>query len=483
MRRKFGVHPSLLLLLASIALLSYPTPHLRAADSWNSTRVSPAQPIPAEPQQFAGYLSVTDVEHRMREQAERYPELATFVAIGDSWERTQNGATAGHTIWSLQITSSRYPAPKPVFTMIAAMHANELPTTELALRFIDLLLSGYGTDADITWLVDEHTIIVVPILNPDARSLPFPTRKTTAATSDPNCRGIDLNRNFPYAWGGIGSSDLPCAVTYRGAAAASEPETQAAMRILRTWYPERLLLDATAHPDTTDGILLSLHTSGALILYPWAHTAEPAPNADSLSLLAAQLARSSGYRPIPAHELYPHSGRLDDWAYAELGIAAFTFEIGRMGHAPPFEMVDSTLWPENREAFLDALRVTRAPYRLPHGPMLGPISVEAQEDGVEIRVELDSSTLADSVILYLGAPPWRNGMPITLEAVDGNLDSLNEPMRTFISRELLAANGAERQAFYIQAYSTDTTPGPLQAVWSDPANPRFTLALPLLMHR
>ncbi len=481
MRLRIGVYPSLLLLLISIVLLSYPAPRLRAADPLDPTRAPPTQTVPAELQQFAGYLSVADVENRLREQAERYPELASLVAIGASWERMQNGEESGHPIWSLQITSSRYPAPKPVFTMIAAMHANELPTTELALRFIDLLLSGYGTDADITWLVDEHTIIVVPILNPDARSLPRPTRKTTAATNDPNCRGIDLNRNFPYAWGGVGSNDLPCAVTYRGVAPASEPETQAAMALLRTWYPERTPLGATAHPDTTDGILLSLHTSGALILYPWAHTAEPAPNADALSLLAAHLARSSGYRPIPAYELYPHSGRLDDWAYAELGIAAFTFEIGRMGHAPPFEMVDSTLWPENREAFLDALRVTRAPYRLPHGPTLGPITIGAQDGGVEVRVDLNSSTLAASVILYLGAPPWRNGMPISLEAVDGSLDSLNEPMRTFISRELLTAEEAERLALYIQAYSTDNSPGPLRAVWSEP--PRFTIALPLLMHR
>ena len=35
--------------------------------------------------------------------------------------------------------------------------------------------------------------------------------------------GVDLNRNFEFAWGGPGASTLPCYENYRGPAAASEP--------------------------------------------------------------------------------------------------------------------------------------------------------------------------------------------------------------------------------------------------------------------
>ena len=39
------------------------------------------------------------------------------------------------------------------------------------MRFISWLLDGYDTNADARWLVDDHEIWVVPILNPDSRHI------------------------------------------------------------------------------------------------------------------------------------------------------------------------------------------------------------------------------------------------------------------------------------------------------------------------
>jgi protein MpaA len=59
---------------------------------------------------------------------------------------------------------------------------------------------------------------VVPNLNPDGRS----------AGSRNNARGVDLNRNFPSEWEPLGAS---------GPRALSEPETRAAVRLIRRLRP------------------------------------------------------------------------------------------------------------------------------------------------------------------------------------------------------------------------------------------------------
>jgi len=58
---------------------------------------------------------------------------------------------------------------------------------EMCLYFIDLLLTGYGTDPRLTSLVDETAIWVVPMMNPDGRML----------ASRYNAQGYNLNRSFP----------------------------------------------------------------------------------------------------------------------------------------------------------------------------------------------------------------------------------------------------------------------------------------------
>jgi hypothetical protein len=64
---------------------------------------------------------------------------------------------------------------------------------------------------------------LVPTLNPDGNA-----RRTRG-----NGRGVDLNRNFPYAW-----QYDPDRRYYSGPSAASEPETKALVSFLRSYHPK-----------------------------------------------------------------------------------------------------------------------------------------------------------------------------------------------------------------------------------------------------
>lgn len=107
------------------------------------------------------------------------------------------------------------PAAPDVATvvLISTMHGDE-PATR---RILETLRDGAP--------VHELDLWVVPTYNPDG--LARGTRK--------NARGIDLNRNYPYAWADLDGS------YESGPKPASEPETRAMMRFLDEVRPDRIL--------------------------------------------------------------------------------------------------------------------------------------------------------------------------------------------------------------------------------------------------
>ncbi|WP_116203740.1 M14 family zinc carboxypeptidase [Amycolatopsis circi] len=333
---------------------------------------------------YGGYRTVAAQEAHLAKVAAAHPDLATEYTLGQSWRKTQG--KGGHDINAICLTKKQdgdctlsTKSPKPKFVLMAQIHAREISTGEVAWRWIDYLADGYGADATATSILDTTEVWVVPISNPDGVDIvasggnsPKLQRKN-ANTSNGNCGGtnigIDLNRNSTFRWGA--DSDSPCAETYQGPGAGSEPEVQALEQFFRAIYPEqRGSGDNDPAPDTARGTMITLHSYGNDIIVPWGFTSDPAPNDAALRKLGAKFSDSNGYLVGTNTETvgYSTSGTTDDFTYGALGVASFTFEMGGQsgscgGFLPRYSCVDSTFWPKNKGALITAAQSAAAPYQ------------------------------------------------------------------------------------------------------------------------
>ncbi len=333
---------------------------------------------------FPCYRTVEETYSALQTLATTHPTLARWVDIGDSWDKMTAGGADGYDLQALILTNQALPGPKPIFFLMAAIHAREYTTAETATRFAESLVQRYGTDADVTWLLDTTEIHIVAQSNPDGRKRAEGVvlwRKNTNSDGCPNENpsfsyyGIDLNRNSSFKWGaceGFGcSSANTCVDTFRGVAPASEPETQALQNYIATLFPDqRGAADTDAAPTDISGLMISLHSYSELILYPWGWSASPSPNQRELATLGRKFGYFTGYQACQAGEpgcIYQTDGTTDDWAYGELGVAAYTFELGTafFQQCTVFEeeMIDPTL-----TALFYAAKSSHRPYQLPAGP-------------------------------------------------------------------------------------------------------------------
>ena len=318
------------------------------------------------------YRTVTETQTAMDSMAAAKPTLARVQNIGVSWDKQKAGGAAGHDIKVLVLGNSTNGTPKFRFFLMGAIHAREYTTAELALRFAEQLLNGYGTNPDATWLLDHAELHVVPMVNPDGRLFAEAgqswRKNTNTDVGCPSLPGVDLNRNHTFKWGTGGSSTSPCDETYRGPSAGSEPEVQAIESYMRSIFADqRGPNDSDAAPADATGMMISLHSYSQLVLYPWGSTSSAAPNEAGLRTLGKKFGFFNRYDVTQSIGLYPTSGTTDDWAYGTLGVAAYTFELGT-SFFQSCSTFESTIAPNNLPALLYAFKAARRPYQTPFGP-------------------------------------------------------------------------------------------------------------------
>jgi len=333
---------------------------------------------------FACYRTVEGTFNTATDLVAAYPDLASFIDVGDSWEKQTPGGLPGYDMMVLVLTNQNTPGPKPKLFITSAIHAREYTTAELATRYAEYLISNYGTDPDVTWLLDHHEIHLMLHTNPDGRKQAETGLLWRKNTNQNYCgptstsRGADLNRNFEFQWGCCGgSSGNECSDTFRGPTPASEPETQAVQNYERAIFPDQRgpgLTDPA--PVDATGVYLDIHSYSELVLWPWGFTANPAPNSTALQTLGRKFAFFNDYEPTQAINLYITDGTTDDFGYGDLGIAAYTFELGT-AFFQSCSTFENTILPDNLPSLVYAAKTSRTPYMSPAGPDALALTVSA----------------------------------------------------------------------------------------------------------
>lgn len=123
--------------------------------------------------------------------------------------------------------------------------------------------------------------------------------------------------------------------------------------------------------------MITLHSYAALVLYPWGYGSAAAPNITELATLGRRFGYFNRYQVCQAPVcLYAASGTTDDWAYGQLGIASYTFEIGT-AFFQSCTTFTQTVLPDNLNALRTAFKHARLPYQTPKGPDAVNVAVSA----------------------------------------------------------------------------------------------------------
>src|SRR5690606_13693325 len=138
---------------------------------------------------------------------------------------------------------------EPEFFYTSSMHGDELAGYPLMLRLIDYLLTNYGTNSEVTNIVNSTQIFINPLANPDGSYRNSGNNILGSSGNTPtraNANGRDLNRNYPDNMQGL---------HYDGP--VYEPETKAFM----------------AFEASRDFVLsANFHGGTALVNYPYDNT-------------------------------------------------------------------------------------------------------------------------------------------------------------------------------------------------------------------
>jgi carboxypeptidase T len=440
---------------------------------------------------FPCYQTVEETFAAAQAFTTTYSKLATWTPVGESWQKTQG--LGGYDIGVLKLTNGTTTGPdgaaKPKLFVNSAIHAREYATAPLMLAFATQLLTGYGKDADATWILDHHEVHLLLQTNPDGRKKAeggLLWRKNTNQAycgANSNDRGADLNRNFTYSWNktnGQGSSGNPCAETYRGSSAGSEPETQTIEGYVRNLWPDRRGPNQNdAAPADTSGIHLDIHSYSQLVLWPWGFTGQTAPNGTALQTLGRKFAYFNGYTPEQSIGLYPTDGTSDSVSYGELGVAAYTFEIGT-SFFQSCTSFESTIKPKNLPALLYAAKVVRTPYLTPAGPDVSALKLsnKAAKKGVTAGTPVTlTATVIDTQYnntngteptqnvaaaeVYIDIPPWMPGATaLPLSAADGAFNAKTEGVTTVLSTTGLAKG---KHMVFVRGKDAANNFGPISA--------------------
>lgn len=263
----------------------------------------------------------------MNSFATNYPELCSIQNIGYS----QNNRAIPVVKISNNVNQE---AAKPAFYYSGQMHGDELVNYILLLRLIDELLTNYGTDTQITNLLDSIEIWINPLSNPDGCY--YSGNQTVSGARRYFANGLDPNRNF---------IDF-----MSGAPGAGTTVSQENLDQITFMTGKGLVMSANTH------------SGEEVVNYPWDTTAALHPD-DTWFQQICRVYADAVHADAPSsymdgyvngitngYDWYEANGTRQDYANYNLGIREITIEQSMV------KMIDASQlpnhWIYNRDAFI-----------------------------------------------------------------------------------------------------------------------------------
>ncbi|XP_074093706.1 carboxypeptidase D isoform X3 [Cotesia typhae] len=290
----------------------------------------------------------------LRATSLRFQNLTALYSIGKS--------VKGRDLWVMVVSSSPYEhmIGKPDVKYVANIHGNEAVGRELMLHLIHLLVTKYGSDAYITWLLDNTRIHILPSMNPDG----FEVSKEGFCEGSQgryNARGFDLNRNFPDY--------------FKQNNKKTQPETEA----VREWVSKiQFVLSGSLHGgalvasypfDNTPNSRLCRSAPLCAMFQSYSSAPSISPDDDVFRHLSLTYSQNHGsmYRGeacSPSQrgfkngitngaEWYPLTGGMQDFNYVWNGCMEITFELSCCKYPPAEDL--KHYWEENRVSLIKFL--------------------------------------------------------------------------------------------------------------------------------
>jgi len=186
---------------------------------------------------MGGFYTFSEMNTEMNDLVAAFPTLVQKTSIGLSIE--------GRNIWCLKISDnvSTDENNEPEVLYLGLQHAREAITGTSLIFFAQYLAQNYGINQDVTDLVNNREIFIVPCTNPDGyvyNEVNDPAgggmqrkNRRNVGSDITGQKGVDLNRNYGVDWSDCAGASSSCGSsntsdeTYWGTSAFSEPETRA----------------------------------------------------------------------------------------------------------------------------------------------------------------------------------------------------------------------------------------------------------------
>ncbi|MGL4373245.1 MAG: M14 family metallopeptidase, partial [Turicibacter sp.] len=128
------------------------------------------------------YFTYEELTHALTRLAKNYPKIMNLYSICETQDNKQ--------VWAVKLTNIETGSyeSKPAFYIDGNHHAGEVTGSMAAMHTIDYLVTNYKENKDVTALLDQFTIYVIPKISPDGSDVYLTTPQKLRS----------VNRAYPF---------------------------------------------------------------------------------------------------------------------------------------------------------------------------------------------------------------------------------------------------------------------------------------------